>query len=51
MVNCALCGRLVSDTTECIIYKRYTFDRSTCLSIFKKLSFIYGTAFIEIIES
>jgi hypothetical protein len=51
MVKCTLCGRQVSDPTECIIYERYTFDRSTCLWIFKKLSFIYGTPFIEIMES
>jgi len=51
MVKCSLCGRLVSDPTECITYKRFTFDRSTCLWIFKKFSSIYGAAFIDFIES
>lgn len=51
MVRCALCERQISDPTECIIYDGYRFDRVTCLHIFKKLSFIYEKAFIDIIES
>ena len=50
MVRCSLCGREVSDATECIVYEGYKFDKVTCIYIFKKLIFIYGTEIIEIIE-
>jgi len=51
MVRCALCEREIYDPTDCIIYDGYRFDRITCLNIFKKLSFIYEEAFIDIIKS
>lgn len=46
-----MCGRNISDPTRCIVYEGYKFDRSTCLTIFKKFSFIYESAFLDILKS
>jgi len=46
-----MCGRNISDPAQCIIYNGYKFDRSTCVKIFKKLSFIYASAFLDILKS
>ena len=51
MVRCVLCEREIYDPRNCIIYDGYRFDRVTCLNIFKKLSFIYEEAFIDIVKS
>ncbi|HJR85799.1 MAG TPA: hypothetical protein VJ772_10595 [Nitrososphaeraceae archaeon] len=51
MVRCALCGREISDPTKCIVYEEYNFEKVSCLYIFKKLSYIYDTAIVDIIES
>ena len=51
MIKCALCGREISDPTECIVYENYKFDKVACLYIFKKLSFIYNTAIVDIVDS
>jgi hypothetical protein len=50
MVRCSLCGREISDPTKCIVYEGYNFDKESCLYIFKKLSYIYDTAIVDIIE-
>jgi len=46
-----MCGRNISDPAQFIIYNGYKFDRSTCVNIFKKLSFIYESAFLDILKS
>ena len=46
-----MCGRNISDPAQCIFYNGYKFDRSTCVNIFKKLSFIYESAFLDILKS
>jgi len=51
MIKCALCGRKISDPTECIVYEEYKFDKVGCLHIYKKLSFIYDTAIVDILHS
>jgi hypothetical protein len=51
MIKCALCGREISDPTECIVYENYKFDKVACLYIFRKLSFIYDTAIVDILDS
>lgn len=49
--RCALCGKDINNPAECIIFEGRTFDRNTCLYIFKKLRFIYDISFIEFLES
>jgi len=51
MIKCALCGRKISDPTECIVYESHKFDKETCLHIFKKLSFIYDIGIVDILHS
>jgi hypothetical protein len=51
MIKCALCGRKISDPTECIVHEKYKFDKIACLHIFKKLRFIYETAIVDILDS
>lgn len=50
MIKCALCGREIIDPTECIVYENHKFDKVTCLYIFKKLSFIYDAAIVDILD-
>jgi hypothetical protein len=51
MVRCALCGREIIDPIQRIVYEGYDFDKISCLYIFKKLSYIYGIAIIDIVRS
>lgn len=51
MVECIMCGREISDPAQCIVYDGYRFDRSTCVNIFRKFSFIYESAFLDILKS
>lgn len=46
-----MCGRNINDSAQCIIYDGYKFDRTTCVNIFKKFSFIYESAFLDILKS
>ena len=51
MIKCALCGKEISDPTECIVYENYKFDKVACLHIFKKLSFIYDIAIVDSLDT